>query len=153
MSRNPRYRLPPTEKPVQMELRNQEFARRLYKALVEKGWSQSDLARRAFGTKTDERGYKVAKGRDRISVYLRGAGYPEPRTLQKIAKVLRMSVEDLAPEIHSATIDRERPEVMIHQAAGHSDKVHLVVNKIVPYLVATKVMDLINEADNATGSG
>lgn len=150
MSRNPTYRLPPQDKPVQMELRNQEFARRLYKLLIEKGWSQSDLARRAFGTKLDERGYKVAKGRDRISVYLRGAGYPEPKTLAKIAKVLGVSMEALAPDIHSATIDRERPEVMIHQAAGHSDKVHLIVNKIVPSSVATRVMDLINEADDSS---
>lgn len=148
MSRNPVYRLPPSDQPVQVELRNQEFARRLYKILVEKGWSQSDLARRAFGTKTDERGYTVAKGRDRISVYLRGQGYPEPKTLAKIAKVLRVSVEDLAPDIHSGTISRERPEVMIHQAAGHSDRVHLVVNKIVPNAVATRVMDLINEVDS-----
>ena len=149
MSRNAVFRLPPGDKPVQMELRNQEFARRLYRALVERGWSQSDLARRAFGSKTDERGYTVAKGRDRISVYLRGQAFPEPKTLAKIAKILRIPVEELAPEIHTSAIDREHPEVMIHQASGHN-KVHLVVNKIVLASVATRVMELINEADDSS---
>lgn len=151
MSKNPVHRLPPSSgRPATAELRNQEFARTLYKLLIEKGWSQSDLARRVFGATKDSRGYNVAKGRDRISVYLRGQAYPEPKTLNKIAKVLRVSVEDLAPDIHTATIDREKPEVMIHQASGHPDKVHLVVNKVVPASVAAKVMALVNEVADAS---
>jgi len=45
----------------------------------------SDLAREAFGTKIDNRGYTVARKRDRISVYLRGLQTPDPKNLGLLA--------------------------------------------------------------------
>jgi len=149
VSKNPVFRLPPGDDTPTMEFRNQEFARRLYHLLMEKGWSQSDLARRVYGKTTDARGYTVAKGRDRISVYLRGLGYPEPRTLQKIAKVLGVDVESLAPDVHAVSVAREKPDLLIRQAAGHPDCVHLIVNKIVPYAAALKVMSILDETADA----
>ena len=57
-------------------LTRQEFGRRLTAMLVEKVWSQSDLAR-ASGL-----------GRDSISQYARGRSIPSPKNLSKLANAL-----------------------------------------------------------------
>lgn len=137
----------PTAAAPRVRIELQDFARRLHQELIKKGWTQSDLARAAFGTTVDSSGYKVAKGRDRISVYLRGLQAPDPRHLSAIAKALGVTPEDLAPDLHASAIDREFPEVRINQASGHPGKVHLVVNKIVPATVAAQVFSLISDVD------
>lgn len=150
MSRNPVRRNPPAETPIPptVDLKAQEFARNLWRAMRAKGWSQSDLARRAFGTTQDKRGYTVAKGRDRISMYLRGKQLPDERNLMKIAKTVSMTPEALAPGLHAAAIDHERPEIAINVAAGHPNKVHLVVNKIVTQEVAAKIFAMLGGSDD-----
>lgn len=156
MSRKPTRRMPPTreppatipqtsQSPVLKRIHQQEFARRLFQALQQRGWSQSDLARQAFGTTEDADGYKVAKGRDRISSYIRGLNVPEPRYLKKIADVLGMSTEELAPDLYQNALEREPPAVSFHEAAGHPGKAHLVVNKVVAMSVAVKIIQLLEE--------
>jgi len=151
MARNTTRRVGPGKGQMRIErLELQEFARNLYRRLMDKGWTQSDLARAAFGTTTDARGYKVAKGRDRISVYLRGKAFPEPKTLARIAKALDCTPEELAPEAHASAIDREHPELAINVAAGHPDEVHLIVNKIVKSSVAAQVFALLADSDESS---
>lgn len=59
-------------------LSRQEFSRRLHAAMVKRGMNQAELARRAFGTMTDKRGYTVPRGKDSISGYLAGKRLPGP---------------------------------------------------------------------------
>jgi transcriptional regulator with XRE-family HTH domain len=112
--------------------------------MVERGLSQSDLARKIWGEREDKRtGYLVAKNRDRISVYLRGASYPDPENMAKLAEVLGVTEEELAPEIVASIIDRENPELAITAVAGAGDRVHLQINQLVTMQVATQVMALL----------
>ena len=134
------------------ELEVDQFARRLYKLMNAQGLSQSDLAKKAFGTKVDARGYTVAKNRDRISVYFKGKSLPDPKNLELLATALNMSDEDLAPDIAAATIDRENPEVAMTAIAGHHDRVHLELNKLVPMALASKIISMISEYDEINNS-
>jgi len=149
MSKSPNRRLSPVGGRTNIEkLEIEQFARKLYDKMTEKGLSQSDLARRAFGTKLDERGYKVAKSRDRISVYLKGTSLPDPKNLALLADALDVTPEELAPDITAATVDRENPEVALTSIAGHGDKVHLQVNKLVPLTLAAEIVSMISKYDD-----
>lgn len=153
MSRKSVHLPAPTAQPPSPALRVdlQDFGRRLMREMQKRGWSQADLARAAFGSTTDTRGFNVARGRDRISVYVRGLQKPDQKHLTKLAKALSMKIEDLAPGLIATGIDREHPEVMLQSVQGHSDKTHLVVNKLVPLPLAAKIVALLAEVDADAG--
>lgn len=152
MSARPRRLMPPTAGKTQVErVELDQFARRLHAAMNAKGMSNSDLARAVWGETKDGKGYTVAKNRDRIGVYLRGEGFPEPRTLAKLADALDTTPTDLAPEITAATVDRERPELAMTMVAGHPDKVHLQINSIVPLAIAVEISRLFERAKRKPG--
>ena len=135
-----------TSAPVErMELEG--FAKRLHRAMLKKQLSQSDLARQIWGTVTDNRGYEVAKNRDRISVWLRGQATPDPQNLTKCAEVLGLKVEELAPDLTASAVERQNPEVQMTAMGGHSDKVYLRINKLVSMAVAAKIVAMIAEAE------
>lgn len=124
---------------------NDTFARRLHRAMLEKKLSQSDLARKVWGTIPNKAGYEVARNRDRISVYLRGETKPDQKNLQTIADALGMTVEDLAPESLVSPADRENPPLQMTVLSGHHNKVLLRINMIVPMELGAKVMSLLAE--------
>ena len=150
--RAPTRRLPPAPagtagrtRVMQMEL--EAFASKLQHFRTEKGWSQSDLAREVWGEIETRAGRKVAKNRDRISTYEMGKSWPDPHNLTKIAEALGVPSEELAPDITASTVDRQNPEFAMTVIAGHSDKVHLKVNKLVPWNIATMVSQLLDYAN------
>lgn len=150
MSARPRRLLPPAAGRTGVErLELQQFARRLHELMSQRGMSQSDLAREVWGTTTDTRGYTVAKNRDRIGAYLRGESLPEPQNLSRLAEALGAKTEELAPEIVASTVDRENPEIAMTMVAGHHDKVHLQINKLVSLALATKIIGLLAEGGGA----
>jgi hypothetical protein len=57
--------------------------------------NNSDLARRVWGVTTDSRGYTVARNRALIGHYLNGTISPKPATVEKIARALDVSVEEV----------------------------------------------------------
>lgn len=149
MARATIRRMPPVAGLTSEEqLVHENFARRLNKLMLERGMSQSDLARKVWGEieVTDKHGRtaNAAKNRDRISVYLKGAGFPDPKNLAKIAKALGTTSEELAPEIAGAAIEREAPELSMVAIAGQHDKVLLRVNKLLPLEIAVQVINLIS---------
>jgi transcriptional regulator with XRE-family HTH domain len=150
--RGPTRRLPPAPagaagrtRVMQMEL--EQFASKLQHFRSEKGGSQSDLAREVWGEIETKTGRKVAKNRDRISTYEMGKSWPDPHNLMKIAQALGVPPEELAPDITAATVDRQNPEIALVAVAGHHDKVHLKVNKLVSMTIATQIMQLLNYAN------
>lgn len=146
MSRAPRRLLSASGGRTQYEkLELERFARKLHEAITAKGMSPSDLAAEVWGRTTDTRGYSVAKGRDRISVYLQGKSVPDPKNLAKIAEVLGMKVEDLAPDITASTVEKENPEIAMTMVAGHADKVYLRVNKLVPLALAAQIIQMLSD--------
>lgn len=62
-----------------------DFGRRLHKAMVKKGWRQSDLARHS------------AIGKDSISNYVNGRTVPTQQNIEKLAQVVGASPNDLWP--------------------------------------------------------
>ena len=130
---------------VKIELEN--FARRLHQAMTAKRLSQSDLARKIWGSTTDKRGYNVAKNRDRISTYLRGEALPDTRNMQALADALGMTTAELAPDISSAAVEAQNPEIQMTAIAGHSEKVYLRLNKMLPLPVAVRIVSLIAEEE------
>lgn len=84
---------PPTPIPenASSSLARAEFAKRLQRAMAEKGLSQSELARRAS--------VQLGKplGRDSVSQYIRAETLPNPERLTAISKVLGVSEQELLP--------------------------------------------------------
>lgn len=131
--------------------KSEEFRHNLQQALIRKGWSQSDLARAIWGSYTDERtGYKLARNRDRIARYVRGVNFPDPLALSQIAKALETTPEDLAPERVGESLAERTPQVSIQQIPGYEDKVHLVIDALVPAKLAAKIYTLMVETDNVS---
>ena len=105
-----------------------EFARRLQAALLDKGWNQSELSRRA------------RINRDNVSNYVRGKRLPSAIILDKIVQALGTKVEELLPRA-AIQIDPLMPEFDIRKMSGNT--VYLRVNRMVTWDQASKIMDLI----------
>jgi transcriptional regulator with XRE-family HTH domain len=150
MARRPRRPLGPTGGRTFSEtLEMEQFARRLHQVMLEKDMTQSALAAAIWGRTTDKRGYDVAKGRDRISVYLQGKSWPDPKNLKLMCDALGVTPEWLAPDITVSSVDRENPELAMTTVAGHPDKTHLRVNKLVPAAIAAQIIALLATVKNA----
>ena len=72
-----------------------DFANRLQKAMVAKGYNQSELARRTadYMPEDPETGKRKRFGRDNISTYIRGLALPQPATLAALAKAVAWAAE------------------------------------------------------------
>lgn len=140
MVRKSRQNLPPSGRDevdlTPKALTKQEFGRRLYALMMARSMSQSDLARLA------------SLGRDSISTYVNGKTFPTPRALKKLADALGVEPEELLPNGLMSAMEDEFPAVELRQAAGHTDKAWLRVNRAMSFATAAKVIALIDEEDN-----
>jgi len=118
------------------------FARNLQATRLEKGWSQSDLARRAFGDG------KSAKGRDNISGYERALRLPTPTLLRKLCDALGVTEGELLPTAPRSKLETDSPSFGIRSSAGGDSKVWLTVNQAVSWDKAVKIMQVLKDADD-----
>jgi transcriptional regulator with XRE-family HTH domain len=127
----------------------ESFGDRLRRILIERNMSQSDLARLVFNeTRTDNRGYATVVGKDRISAYINNRAKPEPKTLRLIANALKMTPEELAPEVVSEASKNSTPTILVEALSGRTDKVRLQIHKLVPLQTAVKIMAMLGENDD-----
>jgi len=106
----------------------QDFARKLQKAMLEKGWNQSELARRA------------GMGRDNISGYMSGKILPGVKKLKMLADALSLPPSSLLDGV----VLREEPDTpMLEIAQRDDDMVVIRLVQIVPMSVAMKIMELL----------
>jgi len=126
--------------------------------MAKKAMSQSDLAREASkflpvpkrhkrgAEGAPSRGYKI--GRDSISVYCRGEGFPTaPGYLEAIARALDTTAEALTPKIGQTFGNTEPfPEVQMEAASG--GKAWLRINKHVSMDVALRILQILGEENN-----
>jgi transcriptional regulator with XRE-family HTH domain len=77
--------------------RDLEFAKRLRQLMEQHELTQSDLAAKIWGRYVNTEDKHVARGRDRISVWIRGKSFPDNTNLEKLAKALDVKVSQLAP--------------------------------------------------------
>jgi transcriptional regulator with XRE-family HTH domain len=116
-----------------------EFGYRLRQLLVQKGMSQTELARETAKHTPDK-----SFGRDLISSYISGRYLPNPINLAALAKALDTTPEDLLP--HSNNLPRRgdtTPPLDIRVLGA--DRASLRVNQVVSLSVALKVAQLIND--------
>jgi transcriptional regulator with XRE-family HTH domain len=100
-----------------------------------KGWSQSDLAYAAWGPMISSEGKRVARNRDRISVYERGHSSPNPRNLKRLADALGVAPADLL----DGAVEKCALTFQITQAPREPGKARLQVDMVVPFTVAAAI--------------
>ncbi len=117
-------------------LTKQHFGRRLYRLMLSKGWTQSELSRQS------------GLPRDSISVYVRGVSLPTPQSLEKLASALGVAAEELLPNHIESAIDEDHPAFELRQSPNTPNTVWLRVNRLVSMSVGLKIAELLSN-DNA----
>jgi transcriptional regulator with XRE-family HTH domain len=117
-------------------LTKQEFGRRIYELINERGWSQSDLARAAD------------LPRDSISTYVNGKSLPQGKSLKKLAEAFGLRPLDLLPNETEAAIDADFPAFEMKISPSAPQMAWVRINRAMPTPIALKIAGLIGEADN-----
>jgi transcriptional regulator with XRE-family HTH domain len=77
----------------------ENFHKRLRALMEEHELSVPDVVAEIWGRYyANANAESVAKGRDRLSVWLSGDAFPDPETLERLANALGVHVSDLAPK-------------------------------------------------------
>lgn len=121
------------------------FSERLKQARLDRGLSQSDLARDIWGEMADTRGYMVARNRDRISAWESGRAVPEEKHLQALADVLGIDRAVLAPDLVAEGMDRRPAAISMTMLDGGFSRVHLQINTLASLEVASQVVALLSK--------
>lgn len=145
MARKVRTHLTDTSKAPQQELlpkhlTKQEFGKRLYRMMLNKGWTQSELSRQA------------GLPRDSISVYVRGRSLPTPLNAEKLARAFGVSVRDILPNLVESAIDEDQPAFEMRASVNAPSVVWLRINRAVSLSTAVKVAELLQQ-DNVADRG
>tara|TARA_B100000965_G_scaffold217683_1_gene182219 strand:+ start:1088 stop:1507 length:420 start_codon:yes stop_codon:yes gene_type:complete len=119
----------------QRVIRKSEFGKRLFKLMHEKGWNQSDLAK------------KAEMGRDSISTYIRGKSVPTPGNLDRLALLFDVKPEELYPNYEANSAALEEPIFQLKQVNDESNKMWLTINMKIDSEKAIAVMKILNETD------
>lgn len=119
------------------QLIRDEFSRRLYSAIIERGWTQSEIVRRSAGVLT----------RDNVSTYVTGKVLPTPSKLTALAKALEVEASELLPQAHEVLKQAPTPLNAFSFSEVAPGKVRLQVNKIVKLGTAMKIGQMINDDD------
>ena len=123
-----------------------EFARRLQNALNDKGWTQSELARRMAPLLRESR-----IGRDNISKYVRGKVLPLPPALEAMAKVLGVESKDLLLSRATAGVSQELMPSSLRDIGG--DRYWVQLNMALDADIALEIMQLVRKGRKKGGEG
>lgn len=115
------------------QIAKQEFGNRLYRLMLNKGWSQSELARRAD------------LPRDLISTYVRGRSFPTPQSAQRLSKALGILPEELMPNHVSSAIEEDNPAFDMKVSPNAPGHAWVKVNQLLRLETAVKIVQLIQE--------
>jgi transcriptional regulator with XRE-family HTH domain len=119
-----------------------EFAKNLQDRLNDKGWNQSELARRVAPLLKESR-----IGRDNISKYVRGKVLPLPPALEAIAKVLGCESKDLLPSRGTQAVSNGPPALDVRDIGG--GRYWVQVNQALDADVALDIMRRIQQGRKA----
>lgn len=119
----------------QKVLTKQEFGKRLFALMMQKGMNQSDLARAA------------KLGRDSISTYVRGRSAPSPQNLDKLCAALSVAPDELYPNYAANAAAIEEPVLQLKQVNDGTDKMWLHINMKVDAQKAIEVMQILKSKD------
>lgn len=116
-------------------LTKQDFAKRLYRLMLKRGWNQSELARRAD------------LPRDSVSTYIRAKVMPTPQSAERLARALGVTPEELLPNHVESAIEEDTPSLEMKVSVNAPHKAWLRVNRLVSLSTAAKVIALIEAED------
>lgn len=129
-----RTHLPPSEDDnAPRVLTKQEFGRRVYRLMLDRGMRQSDLARAAGIL------------RDSVSTYVRGRALPTPLNLQKISEALGVDPEELLPNHAAIAVEKDDPDFEMRASTADPNKVFLRINRFVSFQTAAKIVNVLND--------
>lgn len=123
------------------DVARQEFASRLQRAMTERGWNQSELARRA--TEHLEDG---VIGRDSVSGYIRGKSLPSPSYLLALSKALNKDPEEILPSRGQSISSAKLPPLDVRDLGDN--RVWMRVNQAVDWSDALKIMQILKGEDD-----
>lgn len=123
-----------------------DFAKRLQDALSDKGWTQSELARRMAPLLRESR-----IGRDNISKYVRGKVLPLPPALAAMAKVLGCEPSDLLPSRATQAVSDQLSPMDVRDIGG--GRYWLQINQAVDADIALEIMSLLHRARKKESEG
>lgn len=137
MSDDPNQKQAPYTPPEHLRV---QFATKLENLRADRGWTQTELARRASVFTEKE------ITRDRISEYAGGKSLPSRPHLVAIAKALNLAPEELLPT-RAARVSMANSPL---QATLRSDGMaQLNINMAVPWDTAVEILKMIRETGHA----
>jgi transcriptional regulator with XRE-family HTH domain len=111
------------------------FAQRLLSVMRERGWTQSELARRA------------RIGRDNVSGYIRGKNLPGPAILNRLAAALAVGPEQLIPMTsEQASAPKAGQGFTLRHLANDGDHVWLQVEQALPWDQAEAILRILGHS-------
>jgi transcriptional regulator with XRE-family HTH domain len=115
-------------------LERHDFAKRLYRMILEKGWTQSELARRS------------GVQRESVSNYVNANTMPDLPNVKKLAGALGVKPEDLLPNISEAQFDRDiNPSLEIKASSDDPSRSWVRLNREVSTATVLKIMQVLEE--------
>ena len=127
--------------------RDVNFAKRLRQLMSEREMTQSELAAKIWGRHKSSEGKNVAKGRDRISVWVSGKNFPDRENLQKLAKHLKVKVNELAPEAELKAAHSVAADWSLTKPHGEEGVSFFQAARYLPDDIAHEVIGLLIKAD------
>ena len=128
-------------------MRDVNFAKRLRRLMSEQELTQSGLAAKIWGRHTSSEGKYVAKGRDRISVWLAGRNFPDHENLEKLAKHLKVKVSELAPEAEMKAAHSVAADWSMTKPHGEVGVSFFQAPRYLPDDIAHEIIGLLIKAD------
>jgi transcriptional regulator with XRE-family HTH domain len=120
------------------------FANNLRRARVKAGLSQSELAKKIWGTIRTPDGYLAARKRDRISSYEKGNSHPTPEGVAEIAKALGIDPTELESGLANDAAFKENEAISMTMLTDKPGRVHLKVNVLTRLDLASKIIAMLN---------
>ena len=117
--------------------------------MSEQELTQSDLAAKIWGRHISSEGKDVAKGRDRISVWLAGRNFPDRENLEKLAKHLKVKVKvsELAPEAEMKAAHSVAADWSMTKPHGEVGVSFFQAARYLPDDIAHEIIGLLIKAD------
>lgn len=122
---------------VKKQATRTEFGRRLSRAMVLKGWSQSELSKRAQQKAPDD----MRIGPDSISHYINGRYMPSPAHLKVLSETLGIDPRELLPADGLPEAGDTLPPIGVQDL--NDGTAWLKVNQAVSWPIAVKILSLL----------
>ena len=115
------------------ELVKAEFARRLWEAIMQRGWTQSEFARYA------------GLNRDAVSTYVRGKSFPSPQSLEKMSQLLGVKPEDLLPNYYEMAQAKQTTSMELRAVPNEEGYMWLKLDLRLPKKLATEIFLMVQD--------